>query len=408
MHGWVARSPLVTVLLVVLLAGLTNWLYSSNVLKETTILSPQSQANRRFVNRESLDEALERYRNTWTPLYPMALRMAGDVGIPLRRVNQLLFYVTLAWMLWFVRRRLPDIHWWWPLLLFSLASFNYSNMYQYVPEILFVPLSLLVFSALLGYLERPSIPTLAALSLGCAAACLTKYIGLFWLVPIGAAHVLLADPSAGRRRILHACAFCLISVLPVGLWMGYQYRRTGYLTGIDRFEPRAPSAELGELTSFGSNLWLTMKTALVDFFSIFQNADHATINHAYRPDWTQYAFAGTTLAIVLVNRGLFRRLFDGGRHDWRKIAGGLAVGYVVVLIALWTVGNNDPIYTRFVYPVYPFLVLLGFAAYSAARAREGVAWWMRAPFWALYGLLLLVHVHKTVILHQVVHTGAWS
>ena len=379
-----ARGLVVTVLLLTLLVHLTNWLYSRNVLQEGGVLSPQSQANRRFANRESsLGEALERYRGTWTPLYPVTLRTAGGLGIPLRRVNQLLFYATLAWMFWFVRRRLPEIHWWWPLLLFSLASFNYNNMYQFVPENLFMPLTLFIFSALLSYLERPCRPALTTLSLFGAAACLTKYIGLFWLLPIVAVRIVFADTADRARRWAHVGVFCLFSVLPVGLWMGYQYRRTGFLTGIDRFEPRAASSGLAQLTSIGSNLWFTVKTVLVDFFSILQNADHTTMNHSFRPDWTQYAFAGLALWIVLANKGLFRRLVGGMRRGWGgascfRLLGEFAVGYGVVLIALWTVGNNDPIYTRFVYPVYPFLVLLGFAAYAGVRERGELGWWSRS------------------------------
>jgi hypothetical protein len=32
--------------------------------------------------------------------------------------------------------------------------------------------------------------------------------------------------------------------------------------------------------------------------------------------------------------------------------------YPVVLITVWTIGNNDPLYTRYLYPWYPFLVCL--------------------------------------------------
>ena len=67
----------------------------------------------------------------------------------------------------------------------------------------------------------------------------------------------------------------------------------------------------------------------------------------------------------------------------------LLAAYVVLLIAVWTVGNNDPIYTRFLYPAYPLLVLLAFAAY--ARVRESGPAWGVVAWRALFAALLVVH-----------------
>jgi len=32
--------------------------------------------------------------------------------------------------------------------------------------------------------------------------------------------------------------------------------------------------------------------------------------------------------------------------------------YVVITVLVWTIGNNDPIYTRFLYPSYVYMILL--------------------------------------------------
>ena len=422
-----ARALLVTTLVLASLFGLTNWIYTRSLLERRLNQSLQSRTNHRFVvEHPSLVKALESYPGVWPPLYPIGLKTAAGVGFPIRRANQILFYITLAWMFWWVRRSIPEIHWGWPLLFFCLASFNYEVMSQLVPENLFVPLSLFVFSAMTSYSERPSSGALLNLSLLCSAACATKYIGLFWLLPLGATQIFFARPGNPARRVFHLGAFVLISVLPVGIWMGYQYEKTGFLTGIDRFEAKTEAVGNEDLITFGANVWLTVKSVLLDFFSISRSADHATINHPYQPDWALYAFAGLFAAIVLANRKGIRQLAsgmqDGGRVWWREpwqqlrlsrrsplwVMGGLATTYGIVLIVLWTVGNNDPIYSRFVYPLYPFLVLLGFAGYARARWHGELDRWARWSFWGFYGLLLFVHVYKTIILQHVVHTPAWS
>ena len=48
---------------------------------------------------------------------------------------------------------------------------------------------------------------------------------------------------------------------------------------------------------------------------------------------------------------------------------GFVLVYVAALILVWTGSNNDPIYTRFLFPVYPFLILSGLAMWSTHRDR---------------------------------------
>ena len=91
------RGLVITLLLLGALAGLTNWIYSRSLLERHLPHSHQSRTNRNFVlEYASLGEALKHYPGAWPPLYPIGLRAASGLGFPIRRVNQLLFYVTLA------------------------------------------------------------------------------------------------------------------------------------------------------------------------------------------------------------------------------------------------------------------------------------------------------------------------
>ena len=43
--------------------------------------------------------------------------------------------------------------------------------------------------------------------------------------------------------------------------------------------------------------------------------------------------------------------------------------YLVALIAVWSFANNDPVYTRFMYPAYAFLILSVLALLVGLRQR---------------------------------------
>ena len=66
---------------------------------------------------------------------------------------------------------------------------------------------------------------------------------------------------------------------------------------------------------------------------------------------------------------------------------------------LWTIGNNDPIYSRFLYPSYVFFLLAGFHAYSNLKPSShshAQGAWLRAPFLALFALVLAVQALATL------------
>ena len=72
----------------------------------------------------------------------------------------------------------------------------------------------------------------------------------------------------------------------------------------------------------------------------------------------------------------------------------LAAGYLVLTIALWASANNDPIHTRFLFPVYPLLWVLAFHAYDAVRGWRA-AWWERVPWQVLYAGFIAVQATRS-------------
>jgi len=65
--------------------------------------------------------------------------------------------------------------------------------------------------------------------------------------------------------------------------------------------------------------------------------------------------------------------------------------YFVSIIVMWTLTNNDPIYTRFMYPMYLFAVLSMFSLYSSIKESTI---YKKLPFILLYWLLLGINSYK--------------
>jgi hypothetical protein len=72
----------------------------------------------------------------------------------------------------------------------------------------------------------------------------------------------------------------------------------------------------------------------------------------------------------------------------------VAASYLALTILLWTVGNNDPIHTRFLFPVYPLLWVLAFHAYDAVRGWSATRW-ERLPWQVLYAGFFAVQLGRS-------------
>lgn len=92
---------------------------------------------------------------------------------------------------------------------------------------------------------------------------------------------------------------------------------------------------------------------------------------------------------------------------WRRaaltpigIAFVLFAAHNAMLLVVWTWGNNDPLHSRYLWPSYPLLLLLGLAAYAGVRASWPHSFWRALPFRLLLALLLVVHVQRSLAAPQ--------
>jgi hypothetical protein len=262
------------------------------------------------------------------------------------------------------------------------------------------------------YMDRPTVVLAGILGVLTAAASLTRFFALFWLAPLIFAFLLvLQKPSSSwRRRVTPVVAFAVPLLLFVLPWLVHLKRKTGFVFGKDRFATRqfAPeNADWNELTGFTTNVHFALKTTFVDLFSPIRTASHEVVNRLRLTQSEVLVLLAVLVLAVLATVVLvqeFRKLPRSSRLTvaiTRLTSPQLlpflyAIVYLVALVALWTVGNNDPIYTRFMYPSYPFVILALLAHFAWMKDRGSTAWQL-LPLYLLGALFVTTNLAYFVV-----------
>jgi len=365
-------------------------------MREGGDLTIQAQLNERFAER-GLEAAFEKYPRLRPPLYPMTLWAAHRAGISSPAFQVLVFDAMLVGLALYGRRFLRRVHAGVLVLGFAVAHFNHVNLYQRTAETLFAPL-LLVFAVIL-WRYHASARGAGWLGAAASALCLTRHFGLYLAVPLAVAHVLARRATERRRRMIHVAIILVLALAPIGYWMWITHEQTGLWTGADRTRARDLPESVDhwkDLTGADDHLRLAAKTLLVDFFSPRLYAALAVVTLPYRPTALEWAMVAIALAAGI---SAFRA---GRRAGWRRddsssparVMAEVAAAYFGLTILLWTVGNNDPIHTRFLFPVYPLLWVLAFHAYDAVK-RWAAGWWERLPWVLLYAGFVTIQVTRS-------------
>ena len=338
----------------------------------------QSWRNIHFARKGPLAEAFLAYPMSRPPLYPMLLWAGARFGLAPSAVNGLLQVLLVLGIAVAVREGCGERLAVSAAAAYGLAHFAAVNLHQVTAEGLFAPLLLLLAMALSRYLASGGRIFLLLVAATCAALCVTRLFALYFALPAALGGVLLLAPLPPRRRWAHAATVLALSSAPIAFWMYAAHARTGFWTGDDRSVERAFSGEneeLAELTTLGANLRLTAETLIVDFFSPTRYAAHAVVARPYAPSAIECAMLALLgIALVVLARAWAsspRGPTPLGASS-ASVTAALALAYLVATIVIWSLGNNDPIYTRFLFPAYPLLLLSGFEAYAwlAARAER--------------------------------------
>ncbi len=127
-------------------------------------------------------------------------------------------------------------------------------MHQPVSETLFILFGFVVMMLIAPYRIRPTVYGVFFHGLFSSIAVLTRFFGLFWLVPIAMGHLwFLNVDRRPRKRNKHLAVFLSIFSIIVAPWIVYLKISTGFFSGFDRTSPRElpePIAHWNQLTDF--------------------------------------------------------------------------------------------------------------------------------------------------------------
>jgi 4-amino-4-deoxy-L-arabinose transferase-like glycosyltransferase len=346
------------------------------------------------------------------PLYALLLAVGRVLGLGVVPSAYLVNCAVLAGSLLAIRAlgrrlRLPAPGW--LAAGFGVWAANWTLLRAARPDLLVVGLSLAAVAAVLRYRDGGEMRALLAAAALASLAALGRYMAAFTLLPVLLAAVWLfagADPP--RRRLRHAALFALLAAGPVASWMARNWALTGFVTGMSRTGERAQAAG----TSLAGNLAGFSRTLALDVFGVGAMGVRPLVYDGVAPPHPGLGAAlalvcAALLALAVVTGWRARRR---GEADAAAAPGldrsGLALvaacggWYCVALVVLWTVGNNDPIDTRYVAPAEPYLLVAGFAGFAALRGSAPRSPWPRRAL-LLAGLaLLLVQLHKSAGLLQ--------
>lgn len=224
-------------------------------------------------------------------------------------------------------------------VLVAIPLIRVSLMAWSEPLFIFFLLLYLILSE--SHVMKADTTSLLLLSLTVALLCLTRYIGVIFILT-GVVSILLFRRNSLSVTFRHLFLFVFISVLPIGMWIIRNYFLSGTLFG-----PRAPSNH-----SLFQNLAFTFNTVLSWYIPRRISA--------HRP----------ILMLLSSTIGFLAGL--SARGNWSKIRTALLdispfllviIAYVGFLVVSSTTTAYDPIDNRLLSPVFvPITLLLLFIA----------------------------------------------
>ncbi len=264
----------------------------------------------------------------------------------------------------------------WPL--FSVGVMAWS-------EPLFIAVGTGALLCLGRHLETGGVGWLAAAALGVGLACLTRYIGMAYLVA-GGVLVLWGGVGPWGKRLWHLGLFGAIAGLPLVFWLGRNYALTGTWLG-----PRQASTH-----TLLENLGLT-----------FAGLAGLWVPELLTPPRLLRLALGGGCALGLAAAALFVvRLSQAGRAPLAPLApvAVWAAAYAGFLIATSTTTAYDDINLRLLAPLHPALSVLLLAG-AGQLAAQG---WPRVARTGLAVLLLSSLAGVGTALAEYVRHGAGS
>ncbi len=295
------------------------------------------------------------------------------------------------------------------MFLLAVTHSVYINMHQPVSETLFILIGFVIMILIASYRNRPSIYYVFLLGLFSAIATLTRFFGLFWMVPIVIGNLwFLQDERSLRARLKHVAAYLSVFSLILSPWILYLKISTGFFSGFDRTSPRelpASIAHWNELTDFVSNVLFLFKTIFFDFFSSHSFASHYVVERKIPlKEYIIFIFVFmlmimitlTVIHVCMKRPHSIKHIADKIFFSQRALPFQFAAFYIISIVVVWTFTNNDPLYTRFMYPSYIFIILSMFSLYSWMKDQQASIWY-KIPFHLIFLVFVSMNLHKILL-----------
>jgi hypothetical protein len=350
---------------------------------------PQAGANLAVVLHPSFATGISNYPPWWPPLYPVVLEGMQRLGVEPARANSVLYAALVVVVVAFVRREAGGGAAAAAGVLLALLFPASYNVVQITAETLFALEAFVVLLLLAPGPAGPSTARILLAALICGAATLTRFFGVVWPA-VALPAVIAAAPRPWRWRLTRLAAAGAIVLVVLVPWLAHLHETTGHWFGSDRKEPwqAGKIASWNELRDPGTNAAFTLKTLAVDFFSPVRVARHEVVNKLplTSGEWLATGVGGVLLLAYVVRRARrprTRRGLGERLRDPEALTLFFGASFFVATFAVWSTSNNDPLYSRFLFPAYPFLVASG-----ALAGGRGPTLADRLPLAAL-GLLVL-------------------
>ena len=366
----------------------------------------QSRENLKFANSTSLVNGIKDYYKAWPPVFPATLYVFNKAGIPPLFVNLVIYLFNMAWFYYYLKKcTLSTTTRNLVLFSYAIGAFHYYNLaIQVVSEGLFILTAQLIFTLTLHYSREDSTRTVVWLAFFTSILILIKYLGLFWIFPVVSICLLVfaKDMQTGLKKV---AVYGILTVLTTIPWFVWIYKTTGHITGWDRSAERL----ISHLTDFKHNLFFSLKTYYIDFFST-EWASHSIITGFYEPQvWDLIVLLFLSIVAILLCKIIRDYIHHISYLNLKNIRGFLrdenlffllllfSTSNFGVILFLWTTGNNDPIYTRFLYPSYPFIVLSVIKVYDLF-IKKTYRTYCAVLFNMLFVIILGSQAYKTFVL----------
>ena len=308
----------------------------------------------------------------WAPLLPTMLAGLGLIGIEPQTGARLINAAAFALVIFccgrlFARhvksRALATMG----AVSILLANPLFGHCALALTEPTFVLLSMLLFTALIKFIQAPALrPLLFAAAL--AALCfLDRYIGIAMILCGAVAIALVAKRVSLPRRFGYGCLFGLVAVVPGSLWMLHNYMVVN-----------AISAGWPESTvTFSGNL-----TFMLDTLSSWFLPENI-------PLWIRLPVIGVVLAaLAALSIALPSPRSATPASDRRTsvaVAAIFAAVYTAILVAISMTIKIEELDNRMMLPVYVFLFFI--LIVLADRALDHLRAWRPNARWATTVLL---------------------